>query len=142
MNDNLKTSQILDCAADEIEARGWHVGSGGWGWGGQQSPLCLEGAIGAAQGISDGLSRAFNTCPAGRAVRDYLDMGEYNHDFVSREDPGAALYVWNDTPLRTQQEVIEVLRAAAAVERVKEATASYETADQPLPVEIPETSAA
>lgn len=127
MNDNL-TSVTLDLAADAIQMAGWGQGPDSWR---DSNGLCLEGGIMAAVGIpagKAGWADALTNCPAYRAMSEYLAVSE--------------VWTWNDAEGRTQQEVIEVLRAAAAVERVKEATASYDTADQPLPVEIPETSAA
>lgn len=120
------TSEVLDLAADKIRERGWTQGLGGWpGWG-PDDALCLEGGIMAALGYDEETpERLYRGCPAFGAVRDYLGLGD---DF---------LFPWNDASGRTQQEVIEVLRAAAAVERAKEAVAGYEATDQPLPLEIP-----
>jgi hypothetical protein len=104
----MKTSEVLDLAADMIEKRGWVQGTEGWG--GVSAPLCLEGGILAALGHPAfvGIThKEMWACPAYRAVQDYL---EYDRE----------LWWWNDTYGRTKEEVIEVLRAAAAVERTKE----------------------
>lgn len=111
------TSEVLDLAADLIEQRGWAKGTG-WNETGERegAPLCLEGGIQAAMGLhtqpyaddpSEQWLADMKACPAYQAVKDYL-----NH-------PGT-LYVWNDALGRTKDEVIAVLRGAAAVERVNE----------------------
>lgn len=115
------TSETLNRAADEIERRGWRGwGSSGDSWGGGASsnePVCLEGGILAAMGLStepspiDGYVVApegFVYCPAMNAVRDYLGNNQRPFTF-------------NDAEGRTQAEVIEVLRAAAAIEQAREA---------------------
>lgn len=131
----MKTSEVLDLAADEIQRRGWlqaaeanAAGFTAWGGGaGSNKPVCLEGGIMAAMGIAIGDDdippAGFSKCPAYLAVHDYLNL-----------TGSTMVFHWNDTDGRTAEEVIEVLRAAAAVERTKEI---YEDADQPLPVEIP-----
>jgi hypothetical protein len=120
-----KTSEILDLAADVVEQRGWTTGS--WNNAVEGAPVCIEGGIAAAMGWEVNLGvcgnetyREFQACPAYVAVKEYLGItGEY-------------LYFWNDAvavegtefvSAHSQQEVIEVLRAAAAVERAKEAVA-------------------
>lgn len=108
----LKTSEVLDLAADMIEKYGWVQGIEGWdkGYG---AGLCLEGGIVAALGRSLGSSpnritmREMWACPAYKAVQGYLGVRP-------------PLWWWNDDLSRTKEEVIEVLRAAAAVERAKE----------------------
>lgn len=112
----LATSQVLDLAADKIQEHGWGQGPATWiGTGG----FCLEGAIGAVVRVEmydaslPNLSR-LQRCPAYLAVCEYLDRPE--HD--------SFLWEWNDAPERTAEDVIAVLRAAAAVERTKEAVAS------------------
>ena len=105
----LKTSEVLDLAADLIQERGWTTGSYGWPlWEESMAPLCLEGGIMAALGFASMSpdNEAFRSCPAYWAVQDYLDTD-------------GPLWLWNDAG-HTAAEVIEVLRAAAAVERVKE----------------------
>lgn len=137
MNKNIPTSAVLDAAADAIQMAGWTTANltapDGDPWGREAgAPMCLEGGIMAAAGIPESFMVA--ACPAYRAVWDYLDGA----DSWANVPDQSRLYDWNDAPGRTAEEVIEVLRAAAAVERVKEATvAGYETEDQPLPVQIP-----
>ena len=124
MSDERKTSEVLDLAADVIEQRGWITGS--WNNTRQGAPVCIEGGIAAALGIEVDLGGSdeaaydsFTSCPAYTAVREYL--GIHDDDL---------LYGWNDEVAsyaegvvqhaHTQEEVVEVLRAAAAVERAKE----------------------
>jgi hypothetical protein len=120
----LRTSEVLHLAADHIHGQSWIVGCTGWGEGiegGESTGLCIEGGIAAALGLSltldafkDGSYRALATCPAYRAVADYLiDKGE----FLGAD---SKLWRWNDKPDRTASEVIETLRAAAAIEAARE----------------------
>lgn len=119
----LKTSEVLDLAADVVEQRGWTTGT--WNNTREGAPVCIEGGIAAAIGlgfnlgeVGDAEYQAFRQCPAYVAVSEYLGIEE------------GFLYSWNDDVLRadeneivhahSQAEVIEVLRAAAAVERAKE----------------------
>jgi hypothetical protein len=130
----MRTSEILNKAADLIEERGWGQGGATWfGMGG----LCLEGAIGAAMGRKVNQSgRPDNidpdelnfSCPAGLAVRAYLEM-ELDQSAAEHKNAltpvskraGYWLCHWNDKPARTAEEVIEVLRAAAVIEQAREA---------------------
>lgn len=109
----MRTSEILDLAADKIQQQGWTKGSAGWPGipehKGEGSKLCLEGGIMAAMGVvwDPGSGReVFTHCPAYAAVQEYLEWGP--------------LYAWNDSYATGEAQVIEVLRAAAAVERAKE----------------------
>lgn len=120
MNANATTSETLNKAADLIEERGWRVGPGGWGYGG--TPLCLEGGIIAAlgfKGFGDVELRLdeFFTCPAYRAVSDYLGL---DPSLTPAGTPVNPLYRFNDKKGRTQAEVIATLRAAALIEAAKE----------------------
>lgn len=124
----MRTSEVLNRAADLIEQRGW--GQGSWKRSGND-PLCIEGAIGAAMGDEDS---TIPYCNATVAVRNYL---------------GAAPFMWNDdlfhnrvmeligsrpeitraeAEVRAQAEgrakVIEVLRATAVIEAAKESELS------------------
>lgn len=134
---SMTTSEVLDLAADKIQQHGW-TQFNGWNatplWresvdfgSDRGGSLCLEGGIMAAMGMSlgdDGVhADSILGCPAYNAVHDYLALPFHHRTFR-----------WNDKPERTQAEVIEVLRAAAAVERVKEA--AYSTEDEPLPLEV------
>lgn len=124
------TSEVLDLAADAIERRGWAFGgpkslSGDpWGLNDPSSPVCLEGGILAALGhtVADYTAGTFHACPAYTAVLDYL---------WPERTPYARhkLFEWNDEDGRTAAEVIEVLRATAAIERVKEAVAEGAAAE-------------
>lgn len=139
------TSEVLDLTADLIEKEGWTLGSGWMYEGETPSGLCLEGGLMAALGMKlpapppitdervtmkmleihpvwmdlqskqDALFEVLASCPAYRAVYDYLEIksGDYMTD---------RLYSWNDALSDDSQDrVIEVLRAAAVVERTKEA---------------------
>lgn len=113
----MKTSEILDLAADKIQEVGWGQGPATWENTGGKG-LCLEGGILAAMGV-DVLAEPDRSCPAMRAVKDYL--GER----LTYTPPEGTPYTrepwgWNDEDGRTAEEVIGVLRAAAAVERAKE----------------------
>lgn len=118
----MRTSEVLNKAADLIETRGWSQGS--WGGGASCSaPVCVEGAIAAAMDLSLGAlllteprsaeeNHAFIQmldCPAYAAVSSFLAISS------------GGLYVWNDEHGRTAEQVIEVLRAAALIEQAKEA---------------------
>lgn len=116
---NIPTSVVLHHAADLIEERGWEQG-GGWN-AGDSTPVCLEGGIAAALGVSaydiindaNWYQEQFVACPAYQAVKEYLALPEKGE-----------LWRWNDGSRRTKEQVIEVLRAAAEVERVKETEAA------------------
>lgn len=112
----MRTSEVLNRAADLIEERGWTRGINGWRGG--ANGLCLEGAIGAAASIpNDGGERlGLYACPAYWAVANYLDR-DPTPRIVPIKD---TLWAWNDTRDRTAAEVIEVLRAAAVIEAAKE----------------------
>ena len=108
------TSEVLDLAADKVQEHGWRQGDG---WEDRGAGLCLEGGIAAAVGglyYTDGQmagylnTSALTRCPAYKAVQGYRE--------TDRD-----LWLWNDVRGRTQEDVIAVLRAAAAVERAKEA---------------------
>lgn len=87
---------VLRQAADLIERTGWCQGdiyelgeNGILGY-------CAEGAI---REVADKSGERFD-------IRDLLALAETGTD-------GDALYVWNDTPGRTKEEVIATLRRAA-----------------------------
>lgn len=120
----MRTSEVLNAAADLIEQNEWTQREGWYGQPHAQG-VCLEGGIMAAMGyrwldlieptpdgegwdpIYDGLLK----CPAYKAVEEYLG---------DRLVPGDRLYNWNDVTGRTKEEVIEVLRATALLEAAKE----------------------
>lgn len=128
----MKTSEILNRAADAIQERGWTQGTSGWHQEG--TPLCLEGALIAATGIdyrADGADNTkafdeFHTCPAYVAVKDYLVstgheevMSLYKNCAPFTHD-GLDVWLYNDNVAESAEDVIAVLRAAAVVESVKE----------------------
>ena len=120
MAQTLPTSEVLHLAADEVQRRGWTVGNSGWMGAGWAGPVCIEGAIDAALGgVRDTDPHAFWTCPAYRAVAAYLGV-------VGIGGPRRSLWWWNDAYdedgryIRTAAEVIEVLRATAAIEASRE----------------------
>lgn len=117
----MRTSEILDLAADTTERRGWagnkeaseFIEGAGYTydpWGLDGGPVCIEGALIAVIG-RDQFQTTYDVtkCAAYRAVHEYLDLGPHHR-----------LFAWNDAPERLQEEVVAVLRGAAAVERVKE----------------------
>lgn len=113
----MRTSEVLDRAADLIERYGWakmgddpEVNP----WGGNGKPMCIEGGILAAMGVeptANGLGNEQDyilvNCPAYKAVQAYLGTGE-------------RLYFYNDRYAESARDVIEVLRGAALVESIKE----------------------
>lgn len=116
-----KTSELLNRAADEIEKYGWTTGIEGWYKDDRYgSGLCIEGGILAAMGTDFNHvdMEEFRTCPAYRAVADYLGV---------KHERGEDLFEWNDSALsysgrgaESMEHVIEVLRGAALVEAAKE----------------------
>lgn len=128
----MKVSETLNKAADLIEERGWGTGHQSWA-NDPALPVCLEGAIGAAMGLTvndlrsgSGIDPAdLQLCPAGAALREHLS-GWFN----ARGSKVAWLCHWNDADGRTADEVIEVLRACALIEEAREdqdeAYATYE----------------
>lgn len=128
----MKTSEVLDKAADLIEERGWRQGEG---WISTRtrddSTLCLEGGVMAALGLRPEFVTAHSLqpllgCPAYAAVADYLDLDHGFHDDIP--EPREPLYRWNDRKSRTATEVLEVLRAAAVIEAAREEQdAAWET---------------
>lgn len=130
----MNTSEVLDKAADEIERRGWARGAG---WMHESSTaddqVCMEGAIMAALGLrlpddehDDEPLRPLYTCPAYRAVSDYLNREPAGIKPDGFGFTGEPLYWWNDEVASSASVVIEVLRAAAMVERTREAAAVAE----------------
>ena len=110
MNNETRTSEVLNRTADLIEEQGWGKGGGWYGeedFGGRtDGRLCLEGGIMAAMGIEMTNMDRMVACPAYKSVKTYLD--------------GATPFIWNDEHGRTASEVIEVLRAAAVIEAARE----------------------
>jgi hypothetical protein len=114
----VKTSEVLNRAADLIEERGWAKGPLAWGDDGAH-PLCLEGGIIAALGgkgwkLDRAWQEAFWTCPAYQSVAAYVD-----HDVsFDQSTPKQPLWEFNDD--HSAAEVIEVLRACAVIEQARE----------------------
>lgn len=110
----METSEVLNRAADLIEERGWHTGS----YDGTTT-LCLETAVTSAMGLGAGIDSwvEANTCAAGRALRDYLQMGEFDYGLHT------SLWWWNDRTAETAPRVVEALRAAAVIEAARETEA-------------------
>lgn len=123
----MNTSEVLNLAADLIEKRGWAAGGG---QAADSGPLCVEQAILVAEDkpIADGawVGSSYSN-PATIALRSYLGLD-------------GSVWAWNDSlPYRpdttfkggseaasrvaAQSEVIEVLRAAAAIEESRETAA-------------------
>ena len=119
---NLRTSEVLNRAADMIEERGWVRGKG---WGPDDGGLCLEGALIAASGLSAAIGKrlaVYTQCPAYDAVVAYLGK-----DPQPRIAPIVdTLWAWNDARSEVT-EVIEVLRAVAVIEAARE---NAETRDE------------
>ncbi len=118
------TSAVLNRAADLIQERGWAQGSASMeGHGG----VCIMAALHLAhtgrlpavrwtgEVTPDPYTVTFQ-CPAGQAVWDYLALD-------GGED---AAWEWNDdlNPFVGGGQVVEVLRAAAAIEQAREADLS------------------
>lgn len=120
----MRTSEILNKAADLIEERGWGTGGDTWYFGDDEAPLCIEGGMMAAMGLvfgqleGESATDTLYACPAYNAVKDYLGL-----------DEDATLYQWNDSweskygdmvHSRTKEEVIETLRTVAVIEAARE----------------------
>ena len=124
MTDHQHTADTLNRAADLIEERGWGTGNGAMRMDG--SPLCLEGGIAAALGMEptlllDEVGYVVNhgelaRCPAYEAVKSFLG-DRCRNTVLDVQD--ADLWAWNDTVAQSAAEVIETLRAAAAIEQSK-----------------------
>lgn len=115
MSQDMRVSEVLDLAADVIEARGWTTGSSGWRV--ESGGLCIEGAIAAAMGLRIDAKHDPNEvelgqlhgCPAYSAVMNYLG------DIEGRLP--VSLWYWNDHIAGGKDYVLSVLRGAAAFQR-------------------------
>lgn len=114
----MKVSEQIDTAADLIERYGW--GTIVWGLGDGDGPLCIEGGLAVAGGIVS--QDEAGSCPAALAVCDYLGitLGERSRLYNWNDQTGVFSAARSGEPVRTQEEVVEVLRAAAMVEFAKE----------------------
>lgn len=110
----LKTSEVLDLAADKIEENGWRTGGGWFPEQHYDQRICLEGGIVAALGLTpetldlddeDDWS-SLQTCPAYVAVKSHIGTS-------------GALWSWNDRQT-SKEPVLAALRGAAEAERQKE----------------------
>lgn len=110
---NRTTSEVLDLAADTIQRYGWGTGPNAW-TNHDGAGYCLEGAIAAAMSLTIGTlfrgGSRLQECPAYQAVEEFLAEPEFKRQ----------LWWFNDRVAKSEEDVIAVLRAAAAVERVKE----------------------
>jgi hypothetical protein len=106
----MRTSEVLNRAADLIQERGWAKGSGWCLSGDTGGPLCLEGGLNVAAGYVGAI-------PVREVVRDYLTSTRPEH--ISPELGYVIPFAWNDSR-KSAAEVIEVLRACAVVEAAKE----------------------
>lgn len=124
----MKTSVVLNKAADLIEERGW--GTGTWATTG---PLCIEGAIAAARGDFLNGGRAASSCNAVRAIETYLARtsvflwnDDLYHDRVRElidivDHPAEHFNeIKAQAQVEGQAKVIAVLRATALIEAAKE----------------------
>lgn len=130
----MRTSEVLHTAADLIERHGWTTGS----WANAPGmPLCAEGAIAAAMGVTSTNGRDVidaTSCPATSAVRKHvgqwpsiwndglrheifrsLGSSEFASDYATRDAEALRL---------GKQKVIEVLRATALIEASRESELS------------------
>lgn len=109
----LTNSEVLNLAADEIERRGWtQAGESDDPWGFEGGPVCAEGGLCTALGWRANLYGAapetgLTRQPAVRAFGEYLGTER-------------RIFYWNDATGRTQEQVIEALRACALIEKAKE----------------------
>lgn len=99
-------AQALDDAADLILIHGWKSGPPEKG----DPTLCVQAAIAKATGGTYwGLP---DLCPIGKAAHDALVAnGAYRlfGDEIHRDNLGT-VYIWNDEPGRTEDEVFDLLR--------------------------------
>jgi hypothetical protein len=113
----MKTSEVLDRAADLIEERGWGSGpTSVMGVGG----ACLIGAMYAAS--NDGAFADDECAPYVWIAKSDPGLSAFHYlrhldGYIYRP---ADLWHWNDTPGRTASEVVEVLRACAVIEASRE----------------------
>ena len=107
--DHAATAATLHRAADLIESKGWQQGTG-WNLDRTDTcgPYCVEGALKAVTALCEDY-------PAKRVLEDYL-LERSPECLVNGR---IILFAWNDRSNRTAAEVVEVLRACAAIEQSK-----------------------
>lgn len=101
MADHEATADVLDDAADYIEKHGWGIGTAALR---AENGVCIEGALCRVQGIPLFDWTAGQTMPAYLALQATIGINGW-------------LWGWNDDDGRTEQEVLDALRAAAKAER-------------------------
>lgn len=111
----MKTSELLDKAADVIERNGWTNHE--WftsapGKRQYESPVDAWGAINVARGYAPD-NPLSGSVDAARALALHVGLA----DTGDRLWPSWELGAWNDAPGRTAEEVVRALRTAAASER-------------------------
>ena len=125
----MKTSEILDRAADVIQRHGW--AQGGWFSSYRETPpaecpVCAGGAMNVTVINRPAFDVVFDGWPAGlldayRVLAHRVQPGlgiAADCDEEHRLDQYiAAIGAWNDAEGRTAEEVVRELRAAAASER-------------------------
>lgn len=108
----MKTSEILDKAADVIEERGWWRGSFAES-SGRNCKVCALGAMNVASGLAPDDALGPDVHKAAMALADHVGLA---HEASGLGATYAVGDHWNDS--RTSaEEVVRELRAAAASER-------------------------
>ncbi|MCP2339230.1 DUF6197 family protein [Actinomadura rupiterrae] len=106
----MKTSTILDRAADHLSKYGWIKGflySPGMSEPLDRRPCCLIGALNCAE---TGTPKRFGSDAPLEALARHLDLD--GDDAVD-----SRLLNWNDSDARTEEDVLAALRETAATER-------------------------
>lgn len=113
----MKTSEILDKAADVIERNGW-VQDEWYEFGRAEDPrdcpVCAGGGLDVAAGYDPGEPDDIPALSA--AVKAFAAHVDPAFDPAAQGGYGTVAG-WNDEPGRTAEEVVRELRAAAASER-------------------------
>lgn len=120
-------SVVLDRAADVIERKGWTRGTGWADVRKPDAPCCLEGALMWAQEdpemkLEGGRVRERDGNHAYKLLESsppYLAVLQYLREHGVLHLGSGELYVWNDRNGRTEEQVVQLLRDVATVERQK-----------------------